>query len=118
TAAGIIWRRKFWIVLLAILAGVGTFFAARVPSPSFSSASVIEITMQPTNGTPNETLLASNGLASQYAQLATTSVVLESAAKLIDVPAADISHAVTASAVGQVNLVKVSATGSSAEQSR
>jgi len=41
TAAVIIWRRKYWIVLLAILVGVGTYYGARIPSPSYGSSAVI-----------------------------------------------------------------------------
>jgi capsular polysaccharide biosynthesis protein len=116
TAATIIWKRKLWIVLFAILAGVGTTFGARIPSPSYSSSAVLEVTVQQTTGVPNETLLAANGLAAQYAQLSTTTAVLERAADQLKVPAGDLAHSVSASTVSQLNLVKVSASGSSPAQ--
>jgi hypothetical protein len=74
---------------------------------------VIQVTMQQTSGAPNETLLAANGLAAQYAELATTSAVLEAAAAAIRTSPATLSHSISASTVSQLNLVKVSGTGSS-----
>ena len=118
TAAVVIWRRKFWIAFFAILIGIGTYYGTRLPSPSYGSSAVIQVTMQQTSGAPNETLLAANELAAQYAQLATTSAVLEAASKTIDESAGDLGHSVSAGTVSQLNLVKVSATGSSPSQSQ
>lgn len=117
TAAVIIWKQKFWILLFAILVGVGTYYGARIPSPSYGSSAVVEVTLQ-TSGAQNETLLAANQLAAQYAQLATTSAVLEAAARSIKVSPGDLANSVSASTVSQLNLVKVSATGSSPSQSQ
>lgn len=118
TAAVIIWRRKYWIVLLAILVAVGTYYGARIPSPSYGSSAVIQVTMQQTSGAPNETLLAANGLAAQYAELATTSAVLEKAAAALKTSPATLSHSISASTVSQLNLVKVSGTGSTPAESQ
>lgn len=118
TPAGTIWKRKYWIVLLALLAGAGTYYGARVPSPTYTSSAVIQVTMQQTTGTPNETLLAANGLAAQYAQLATTTAVIYAAAKAIDSPPSDLAHSVSANTVSQLNLVKVSSTGGTPAESQ
>jgi capsular polysaccharide biosynthesis protein len=117
TAAVVIWRRKFWILLFAILVGVGTYYGARIPSPSYGSSAVIEVTMQ-TSGAQNDTLLAANQLAAQYAQLATTSAVLTEAAASIKASPGDLASSITASTVSQLNLVKVSASGSSPAESQ
>jgi capsular polysaccharide biosynthesis protein len=112
TAAMIIWRRKFWILLFAIIVGAGSTYLARLPSPSYGTSAILEVTMQQTSGSPNDTLLAANELAAQYAQLANTTAVLKAAATAINVPPGDLSHAISANTVSQLNLIRVTASGS------
>jgi capsular polysaccharide biosynthesis protein len=113
TTADIIWRRLFWIVLVAIIAGAAATYGGRVLPSSYSSSAVIGVRMQQTAGVPNETLLAANQLASQYAQLATANSVIAAAAKDLKMSSGVLSQAISAGTVSQLNLIRVSSTADS-----
>jgi capsular polysaccharide biosynthesis protein len=118
SAAGVIWRRSIWIVLFAALVAAAAFYGARLFPSTYTSSATVQVSLQQSTGVPNETLIAANQLAAQYAQLATSNAVLESAAADLRVPTSSLAEAVSASPVGQVNLIGVSSTGSTPAESQ
>lgn len=118
SAAGVIWRRLPWIVMFAALVAAAAFYGARLFPSTYSSSATVQVSLQQSAGVPNETLIAANQLAAQYAQLATSNVVLNAAAADLHVQASSLDGAVSASPVGQVNLISVSSTGATPSESR
>jgi uncharacterized protein involved in exopolysaccharide biosynthesis len=105
-------------VIFAALVAAAAFFGARLFPSTYSSSATVQVALQQSTGVPNETLIAANQLAAQYAQLATSNVVLQAAAADLHVPTSSLDGAVSASPVGQVNLISVSSTGTTPVESR
>jgi capsular polysaccharide biosynthesis protein len=118
SAAGVIWRRSIWIVLFAAVVAGAAFYGARLFPSTFSSSATVQVSLQQSTGVPNETLIAANQLAAQYAQLATSNTVLDAAAADLHVSTSSLAGAVSASPVGQVNLISVSSTGATPSESQ
>jgi capsular polysaccharide biosynthesis protein len=115
---GIIWRRSIWIVLFAALVAAAAFYGARLFPSTYSSAATVQVSLQQSTGVPNETLIAANQLAAQYSQLATSNAVLKTAAAGLHVSVNALAGAVSASPIGQVNLISVSSTGDTPSESQ
>jgi capsular polysaccharide biosynthesis protein len=115
SAVTILWRRLKWILLIAIiLSGVTYKAVGRLP-PEYSADATIRVTLQQSSGVPNETLLAGNELAAQYAQLVTANTVQLAAARELKVDPSVLDGKLTAAPIAQLNLIDVAGSGTNAD---
>jgi hypothetical protein len=100
-------------LLFALLVGAGAGASAKYLESGYSAGARLQVSVQQTAGVPNETLLAANELAAQYAQLASSNSVLERAARSLDISPGSLSGNVTGTPVSQLNLIDISVTADS-----
>jgi uncharacterized protein involved in exopolysaccharide biosynthesis len=113
----IIWRRKWWILLLAILLCGATFVVASHRPATYTARATIQVTLVQTAGIGEQNALAANELAAQYAQLARSQPVLSAAAKRLGKNASGLSSAVTAAPVNNYNVIGITVGSSSPTRS-
>jgi Chain length determinant protein len=107
------WRRKWAILIFAVLvaAVVGTVLAQA--APRYSTRATIQVNLLQTKGVAQSTALAANELAAQYAQLATSQAVLNAAAGTLGADASGLAGAISAAPVNNYNIVAITATSTS-----
>jgi capsular polysaccharide biosynthesis protein len=106
--ATVLWRGKWWILALALLAGTATYGVSRfVISPTYGSSADIVVTAHTVSGALSDAITASNDLANQYAQVADSPTVLEQAARVLPGGGHGLAAATSVGTVGDQNLVRV-----------
>lgn len=119
TRAALIWSAKWWILLVALIAAGTTYAVSRyVVAPTYSSSATVTVTAHTLSGGLSDTITASNDLASQYAQLATASAVLERAGRQLSAGSRGLGSAVSAGTIANQNLIQIRASASSPELAR
>lgn len=108
----VVWRAKWWILAAAVAAGAGTYFGSRLIPASYEASALISVTSAPVSGGISDAVVASNDLASQYAQLVDSAPVLTRAKAGLGAEASGLAGAVSAGTVAGQNLVSVRADGS------
>jgi len=104
------------LVLIALLVGVVVYLISDRFPASYQSSAIVRVSVQATSGISDPAVTASNDLASQYAQLASTSPIEDAAALQLGVPSSGLSGSVTAGTIAAQNLIRITASGSSAAQ--
>jgi capsular polysaccharide biosynthesis protein len=104
-----LWASKWWILGIAVVVCAATVVVSLAVSPTYQSSATVRVVVQPSGGAPRETVLASNDLASQYAQVADSSPVIELAAKRLGEAPGTVNAAISAGTVGDQNLVSIKA---------
>jgi capsular polysaccharide biosynthesis protein len=106
--ATVLWRGKWWILVLALAAGIATYSVSRyVVSPTYSSSADVVVTAHTVTGGLSDAITASNDLANQYAQVAASPTVLANAASELPDGGRGLSSAISVGTVGDQNLVRV-----------
>jgi capsular polysaccharide biosynthesis protein len=110
----VLWRAKWWLLLLALAAGGAAYGVSRYAvSPTYSSSADVVITAHTVSGGLSDAITASNNLASQYAQLADSPPVLARASRDLPGGGHGLAAATSAGTVSDQNLVRVTATAGS-----
>ncbi|RZS87374.1 hypothetical protein EV189_2802 [Motilibacter rhizosphaerae] len=107
-----IWPAKWLIVAVALLLGAGVFLYVKAQPVSYSAQSSVRVTVPQTKNGARDSALASEELAAQYAQYATSTDVRSSAEKRLGAGVGQ----VTAVPLNNYNLIAVTASGSTAKQ--
>jgi capsular polysaccharide biosynthesis protein len=108
-------RRGLALLLMALLVAVPVVIAGAVYSvssrlaPTYEASSTLRIVAQGQSGISDQSVIASNDLASQYAQLGTAPSVIKRAALSLKVPSGELEGQVSAGTVAAQNLVKIAA---------
>lgn len=112
-----VWRAKWVILVVAVVLAALTYGVSNLLPPTFQSASLVQVTAI-NNGVTSQadTVTASNSLAAQYAQYATSGPVIEVAVAHLGTgaAAASLGSRVAAATVANQNLVKITVQASSA----
>lgn len=106
------------LLLIALLAAVATYVISKAVPAEYSTSGSVAVSV--TGGTdPNETANAENSFASQYAQAVTGQTVIAAAKrKLNSHDAAGLSGAISGGTLNALNIVQVTASGSSPGQAQ
>lgn len=112
-----------WLVLVLALVplvvGIASFVVAQARTPSYSSTSLVRITVLAPTGPSDTTVAAESAYAAQYALLATSTPVIDGAARATGIAPSVLGGAVTSGTDSGRNLVTVAATaGSPADSAR
>jgi capsular polysaccharide biosynthesis protein len=108
-------RRGLAALLMVLLVAVPIAIAAVVYSvssrlaPTYEASSTLRIVAQGQSGISDQSVLASNDLASQYAQLADAPSVIKRAARSLRTPSGDLDGQVSAGTVAAQNLIRIAA---------
>jgi capsular polysaccharide biosynthesis protein len=106
-------------ILAATLAAIAVYVASGHLPATFQSSATIRVAIQSTSDVNDGTITASNDLASQYAQIASTGTVIGLARKQLDGADAQLTgNDVVASTVAAQNLVKITVNGHDGGQSQ
>ncbi len=115
----VLWAAKVWIAAIAVLLAGATYVASSLIGPTFESSAVVQVTSPRTSGSgTSDAITASNDLAAQYAQLASTQPVIAIAVKQLGAPGAGLAAAVSASTVANQNLVRITSQAPTADAAR
>jgi capsular polysaccharide biosynthesis protein len=106
------------VLLAALLVGAAVFGVSSTVPATYESSAVVRVSVHATGGISDPAVTAANDLASQYAQLASTSLVVDAAADRLGRAGRGLTGDVSAGTVAAQNLIRVTVTGSSAEQAR
>ena len=106
---GILWDGKWWILAAATLAAVVAGVVAGLLPPTYRASTLIRVVAQTGGGSGQDVVLASNSVASQYAELVDSGPVVAAAAERLGVPPREIGDALSAGTVSGQNIVRVSA---------
>ncbi|MDX6647625.1 MAG: hypothetical protein QOK40_3352 [Miltoncostaeaceae bacterium] len=112
----LIWRAKRLILAVAAVCGVLTLVVSMLVPATYSSSATVRVSFPPALGGLRDTVLASNDLASQYAQLVTSTPVVDDAARRLGISSSNLRGAISAGTVADQNLISLSAQGSSAAE--
>jgi len=112
-----IWSARWYVLSAAVIAGVAVFAVSHLIPKRFSASAIVRVTLPSGAALSEQSVQASNDLASQYTQVATAAPILSRAAAKLGPTAASLSSDVTASTVAGENLVQISARGTSAGES-
>jgi|GEM_PF-2643032 len=114
---GLLWRAKWVVVLVALVAG-GAVYAISTQMPAtYESSAVLRVAAQRDQSGPSTAATASNDLASQYAQLVTSSSTLDGAARALGTNRASLNGKVAGETVAAQNLIRVTSQGDEPAQS-
>jgi uncharacterized protein involved in exopolysaccharide biosynthesis len=112
-----IWRRKWWVVLFALVVGGATYGVTSQLDPRYEASATVQVALLGGNAT-SEGVTAANDLASQYAQIIDSDPVVEPVARKLHLSADEVRDNVEGATVNEQNLISVSAkAGSGAEAS-
>jgi len=115
----VLWSAKVWIAAVAVLLAGATYVASALIGPTFESSAVVQVTSPRTSGSgTSDAITASNDLAAQYAQLASTPPVIAIAVSQLGASGAGLSAAVSASTVANQNLVRITSQAPTADAAR
>ena len=108
----VLWRAKWWILALALAAGIAAYGISRFAiSPTYSSTAGVVVTTRTVSGGLSDAISASNALAGQYAQLANSPPVLARASSQLPSGGTGLAAAILVGT--NQNIVEVSALGGS-----
>jgi Chain length determinant protein len=109
-----IWRARYAVTVVTLLAAVLTYLVSRaLPGTYRSSAEVLVTTLSPTGAT-QASVEAANDLAAQYAQQVLNNDVLDPSAASLHTSSSELHASVSAGTVSAENLISIAAHGSSA----
>ncbi len=117
----LIGRRWWWLIILGgILGGLGAFLITSRLTPTYSArAKLLVNQVQDPSGTSYTDIIANQSLTTTYAELATSSLNLDRAARSLNDPALTVdrlSRKVDASAVDKTQIIYITATDTSARR--
>jgi capsular polysaccharide biosynthesis protein len=107
TRSSSVWRAKWIILLVAVVAAGATYGVSRLIPERYKGTSLVRVTAQPSDAPPSDVVQASNDLASQYAQLVNTPPVIRGAERILHAPAGSLNGKVSAGTVSDQNLISV-----------
>jgi capsular polysaccharide biosynthesis protein len=110
-----IWRRKWWIVLFAIIVAGVVYGATSQLSPRYQASATVQVALLGGSAT-SEGVTAANDLASQYAQIVDADPVVDAVAQKLGEGRSAIRDNVSGSTINDQNLISVSARAGNAEQ--
>ena len=84
----------------------------------YQSSATVRVSVQATTGISDPAVTAANDLASQFAQLASSTPVTDAAAASLGARSSALEGAVTGGTIAAQNLVRITATGSSTTQAQ
>ena len=115
----VLWGAKWWILTIALVAGIAAYGVSRFAvSPTYSSSVDVVITAHSVSGGLSAAITASNDLANQYAQLANSPPVLALASQRLPGGGHGLGAATSAGTVGDQNLVRVTTLADSPDLAR
>ena len=106
---GLAWRGRFWILLAAVVGGIGAYVGCSLLPPTYQSTATLRVMVHSGSGMTQDAVLASNDLAGQYAPLMRTSAVIDPAAARLGMSGGALASAVTSAGSGDQNLMSISA---------
>ena len=107
----------WWIVRLAAavvaagLAAAAVYVVSAAAPATYESSSTVRVSVQAPTGATDQSVIASNDLASQYAQVVSADRVLRSAGRRLTSADADLSGKVSAGTVAAQNLIRLTVEG-------
>jgi capsular polysaccharide biosynthesis protein len=113
----VVWRARRLIVAVAVACAVLTLAVSSIVPATYSSSATVRVTLPPGLGNTRDSVLASNDLASQYAQLVESTPVLADAAGHLGMSGGSLRAAVSAGTIADQNLISVNADAPSANES-
>jgi capsular polysaccharide biosynthesis protein len=112
--SSIVWKAKWWIMLIALLAGGATYAVCTHAVPKrYSSSTTIAVNVHSISGGISDAITASNDLAAQYAELVDSPPVLAHAAASLH-GGSGLGSSISAGTIADQNLISVDAQGASA----
>jgi capsular polysaccharide biosynthesis protein len=115
----VIWRAKFVIILVVVVVTLAVYAISRHITPTYSSSSTVRVSAtQAPGGSASDVVSASNDLAAQYAELVTSSAVLDPAASAARTTGGELSTHISAGTVSSQNLIRVTAQSPNREQAQ
>ncbi len=109
------WRAKGVILLVASLAGAATLALCTVLPATYELTATVRVAAQ-AGSTSQEAVLASNDLASQYAQLVTSGPVLRASEEDLSLAPGTLDSVTSGGTVGEQNLIAVSVRAPDAQE--
>ncbi|HTW20020.1 MAG TPA: Wzz/FepE/Etk N-terminal domain-containing protein [Mycobacteriales bacterium] len=101
-----LWSAKFWVIALVVVAAAATYLISSQLPATYQSQSTVVVTSRGSSTiSPLDTVNASDGLASQYAQVVSTKAITGPASSALG--RASLAGNVTASTVANQNLIHV-----------
>ncbi len=111
----VIWRAKWFIAAATLVVAAGVYVLTLQQATSYSARASVRVTVPQAKGVPQQSALASEELAAQYAQLGTTLPVLASAEKALPDGSSLAGH-VSVVPLNNYNLIAVTATAATSAQ--
>jgi uncharacterized protein involved in exopolysaccharide biosynthesis len=103
-----VWRSKWWILLAAVAVAAAVAAVSLLLPATYEAAATVRVVAQSQAGLPpSEAATASNDLAGQYAQLATSSPIVDDAARSLRIPQSKLGPGVSAGTVAAQNLIRI-----------
>lgn len=109
-----VWSWKWLVLLAAIVVAAATFVVSGLIPKRFSASALIRVTLPSTTAISEQSVQAENDLATQYAQIAASSPIVERAQRHLGASGVGLLGDASASTVGSQNLVQITARASSA----
>jgi len=104
----VLWAAKWVVALSSVLVGSGVMIAISLLPESFQATSNVLVTVPQNSDAPRESVLASNDLTGQYAQLATSSPIISRAVQQTGFPLG--ADKVSVTAMNNFNILQFSVT--------
>ncbi len=116
------WRwwasRALGVLVAAVAVATLVYVISDRVAARYQSSATVRVSVQTTSGISDPDVTAANDLASQFAQLASSTPVLEAAAVKLGVPRKDLEGAVSAGTIAAQNLIRVGVSGSGPDQAQ
>lgn len=106
------------VVAVAIVVAGLVYAISDSVAGRYQSSAVVRVSVQATGGISDPAVTAANDLASQFAQLASATPVLEAAEARLGGEGGKLSGEVSAGTIAAQNLIRISVTGSSSASAR
>jgi capsular polysaccharide biosynthesis protein len=103
------------VVAAALVAG-GVYVVSAAAPATYESSSTVRVSVQAPTGSTDQSVIASNDLASQYAQVVSADRVLRAARRRLTSTDADLSGEVSAGTVAAQNLIRLTVKGTNPGQ--
>ncbi|AGL20846.1 hypothetical protein [Actinoplanes sp. N902-109] len=112
TRPQIIWHARFSIIGIAVLIAAATWATSAFLPGTYSASSDVLVANTSTMASV-DVVDGANGLATQFAQFASTSVVLTDAAAKAGMPVGDLATGTLVGTVGNTNIIRITVTADS-----
>jgi capsular polysaccharide biosynthesis protein len=109
----LLWKYKWWISCTSLAVAVLTLVVSLLTPATYESSALVRVALPVTGSVGHESIIASNDLARQYAELVASTPVITAAAQVLGIPPSTLRSDVSGGTLQDQNLIEVKAQASS-----